>query len=73
MHDGIHLELAGLPTAVICTEAFARTGRAMAEVWGAPEYPLVIVPHPLSSRTADELHALAEALAPRVEEALARA
>jgi hypothetical protein len=73
VHDGIHLELAGIPTAVICTEAFSTTGRAMAEVWGAHDFPLLLMPHPLSSRTEAELEDLAEALAPRVADVLAAA
>lgn len=72
MHDGIQLELTGVSVAVICTEAFSRTARGMAEVWGAPDYPVLFMPHPLSSRTPDELESLAAELAPRVAALLRR-
>ena len=47
MHDGIHLEKAGIPSATICTDRFEVTARAMASMWGAPGYPVVYTPHPL--------------------------
>lgn len=66
MHDGIQFELAGLPAAVVCTDVFARTGRGMAQIWGAPDYPLVLMAHPLASRTPTELEALVAELVARV-------
>ncbi len=49
MHDGIHLEKAGIPAAVICTDRFESTASAMAEMWGAPGFPVVYTLHPMGS------------------------
>ncbi len=51
MHDAIELEKRGIPTAVICTEEFAVPARTMARTLGIPEYPFVLVPHPVGSLT----------------------
>ena len=41
MHDGIHLDRAGIPAATICTDHFVATGQATATVWGVPNYPVI--------------------------------
>ena len=66
MHDGITLEKAGLPTAVICTEPFIPSARAMAKIQGIPDYPYIILPHPLGSLSAGELRTHAMRAAPEV-------
>ncbi|MBI3329017.1 MAG: hypothetical protein HYZ81_20220 [Nitrospinae bacterium] len=63
MHDGIHLDRAGVPVATICSDHFAVTAKATAEVWGVPNYPVIYMPHPLSTLTDDELEAQAQRLA----------
>ncbi len=47
MHDGIELELRGIPAAVVCTVPFENMGRATARLRGLPEYPFTLVSHPL--------------------------
>ena len=66
MHDGLTLERRGVPTAVICTEPFVTSADAMAALGGAPDYPYVVVPHPLGSRTMEQLRELASRAAPDV-------
>jgi hypothetical protein len=66
VHDGITLEKAGLPTAVICTEPFIPSARAMAKIQGIPDYPYIILPHPLGSLSAGELRTHAMRAAPEV-------
>ena len=66
MHDGITLEKRGVPTVVICTEPFITSADAMAALGGVPDYPYVVVPHPLGSRTIEQLRDLAAAAAPDV-------
>ena len=66
MHDGITLEKRGVPTAVICTEPFITSADAMAALGGVPDYPYVVVPHPLGSRTMEQLRDLAATAAPDV-------
>ena len=63
MHDGIHLDRAGIPAATICTDHFVATAQATATVWGVPDYPVIYMPHPLSTLTDDELHAQARRVA----------
>jgi hypothetical protein len=60
VHDGIHLEKAGLPAVTICTDIFTETSRAMARMWGAPDYPLIFTRHPISQLTRNQLHERAE-------------
>ena len=66
MHDGITLERNGVPTAVICTEPFISSGKAMSKIGGIPDYPFVVVPHPLGSLSADQLRERAMQAAPEV-------
>ena len=66
MHDGITLENRGVPTAVICTEPFISSGKAMSKIGGIPDYPFVVVPHPLGSLTAEALRERAALAAPDV-------
>ena len=66
MHDGITLEKRGIPTAVICTEPFITSADAMAALGGVPDYPYVVVPHPLGSRTMEQLRDIAAKAAPDV-------
>ena len=66
MHDGLTLERRGIPTAVICTEPFVTSADAMAALGGVPDYPYVVVPHPLGSKTMVQLRDLAAKAAPEV-------
>jgi hypothetical protein len=66
MHDGITLEKMGVPTAVICTEPFLTSADAMAKLGGIPDYPYVILPHPLGSLPDDRLRERAAQAAPDV-------
>ena len=51
--DGIALEQLGIPTAVICTDAFESTSRAMAGLKGRPDYPFIVTEHPVANLGAD--------------------
>jgi hypothetical protein len=66
VHDGIHLDRAGIPAATICTDHFVGTAQATAMVWGVPDYPVIYMPHPLSTLTDDEIQAAAQRLADQV-------
>lgn len=46
--DGVLFERAGLPAAVICSDAFVATADAMAELRGAPGYHYVTTEHPVA-------------------------
>lgn len=60
MHDGVHLEKAGIPTVTICTDAFVQTSKAMASMWGAPDYPVIFTPHPIAPLDSERLRARAQ-------------
>lgn len=49
MLDGIIMEKLNKPTAVICTEPFLSSGKAMALAHGFPDYPFVLIPHPINA------------------------
>ena len=66
MHDGIHTEKAGIPSATICTDRFTHTAQAMAKMWGAPDYPTLYTPHPIENLNREQLRARAESLAAEV-------
>jgi hypothetical protein len=66
VHDGIHLDRAGIPAATICTDHFVATGQATATVWGVPDYPVIYMPHPLSTLADAEIQAAAQSLAEQV-------
>lgn len=57
MADGIVLERAGVPAVSICTDAFVVPARAMADVYGMPEFAFVTIPHPIASLTLAAIEA----------------
>ena len=68
MHDSISFEQLGKPGLAICTTPFEANVRNLARVMGLPEFPCVLVDHPLGSGTTDEIkeragQAYAQALA----------
>ena len=67
MHDGIHAEKAGVPSVTICTDIFETTALSMAEMWGAPAYPIVLTEHPIAELTREQLRARAEDMLPEME------
>ena len=60
MHDGISFEQLGKRAIVLCTEPFEVTARNIARMMGLPDYPFVMVEHPIGSRTLPEIRVLAE-------------
>lgn len=57
--DGILLEQAGIPAAVIISDAFTVSADAMADLRGAPGYRYLTTPHPVANLTADGVQARA--------------
>jgi hypothetical protein len=68
--DGVAFERAGLPTAVICSDAFVATADAMAALRGAPGYRYLTTPHPVAILTPDQVRERAAQLAGAVAELL---
>lgn len=73
MHDSIELERRGTPTVAICTEPFVSGAKAMSVLGGIPDYPFVVVKHPIGSLSQAGLRERAlEALPQVISSLLAR-
>lgn len=55
-----NLRKRGLTTAVICSGPFLKLGQAQARVFGVPDLPLLLIPHPLGGLALDQVKARAE-------------
>lgn len=65
MHDSIALESLGVPTAVIVTRTFLHEARVQRAALGMIGLAPVVIDHPLSSLTEDEIRGrAAQALEP---------
>ena len=50
----------GLVTAVVCSTAFQKLGQTQAKIFGVPDLPLLIIPHPLGGLDIDSVKGRAE-------------
>ena len=66
MHDAIAAETRGIPAVAVMTDRFVPTARAVAELNGVPDYPYVVIEHPIANNSGDELRAKAEAVIGRI-------
>lgn len=64
--DGLLLEQAGVPAAVICSDAFQVSADAMADLQGAAGYRYATTAHPVASLDPAGVRARAATLVPRV-------
>ncbi|MEB3369046.1 UGSC family (seleno)protein [Saccharopolyspora mangrovi] len=64
--DGLLFERAGLPAAVICSDAFVATADAMAELRGHPGYRYVTTAHPVAILTPEQVRQRARDVLPAV-------
>ena len=55
MHDTVALEKLGIPTAVIVTSEFVHEARMQRLALGLPTLSPVVIDHPLSTLSADEI------------------
>lgn len=69
MHDSVELEGKGLPTAVIVTSEFLLEARTQRDALGMTALEPVVIAHPLSSLTDEEIVRRAESALPLVERA----
>jgi len=58
----------GLVTAVICSEPFLKLGKSQSRVFGVPDLPLLLIPHPLGGQDLDGVKARAGHAIPQVLE-----
>ena len=54
------MEKLGLATVVVATEPFVSSGKAMAVSHGMPDYPFVVIPHPIAATANATLHRWAD-------------
>jgi hypothetical protein len=66
MHDAIELEARGVPTAVIITSEFVREAKVQREALGMSGVVPVVIEHPLSSLTEEQIRARVAAALPQV-------
>ncbi len=66
-------ERLGLPSVAIMTEAFVSAAELMGQVLGVDGYPFVVIDHPISSATTEQLQARARRAAAACVEHLVRA
>ena len=57
---------------MICTDQFIASAKAQAAICGNPDYPFVVVTHPIGSLTAAELRERAQTAVPQVIDILTR-
>ena len=60
------MEKHGKPSASIITDVFDKTGRAMAEQWGQPQYKYLAMPHPIANLTEAQLDQRAREIVPEI-------
>ena len=61
------MEQQGVPAVAIVTAPFRKTGRAMAESWGVPDYAFLDCQHPIGNLTEPDLEKIADVLADQVQ------
>ncbi len=66
MLDGIVMEKLGVPTVVVATEPFISSAKAMAVSHGIPDYPFVVIPHPIAATETPKLHSWADQVVDQV-------
>ena len=58
----------GVLSTVICSDPFLKLAKAQARVFGVPDLPLVVIPHPLGGIELAGVRARADAALPQVLE-----
>ena len=72
MHDALAAETRGIPAVAVMTDRFEPSARAVAELNGLPDYPYVVIPHPVANDSDAALRAKAEAVVERLVSLLTR-
>ncbi len=66
MHDAIAAETRGIPAVAVMTDRFGPSARAVAELNGLPDYPFVVIGHPIANDGDEELRRKAESVVTRI-------
>ncbi len=70
MHDTARLEQRGIPTAVIVTAAFLEEAETQRAALGADDLEPIVITHPLSTLSEDEIEDRAKEAAAQLEHVL---
>jgi hypothetical protein len=57
----VYLEKRGIPTATVVTTGFHEHGRINAQNIGAPDLPLIVLPHPVGQLAPSDVDQMAQA------------
>jgi hypothetical protein len=60
LHDAIQFERLGIPATLLITEPFQGLAARFGATLGVPTYPTLIVPHPVSTKSPEQLEVLAD-------------
>ena len=55
-------------TAVVCSNVFLKLGQTQAKIFGVPDLPLLVIPHPLGGLDLDSVKGRADVAAPQLIE-----
>lgn len=58
----------GLVTAVVCSTAFKKLGETQAKIFGVPDLPLLVIPHPLGGLDLESVKGRAGVATPQLVE-----
>jgi len=71
--DSLEFERRGIPSTAIVTEEFVPGAKAATAMHGLPDYPFVILRHPLKNLSPNELEERADAALPQLNRLLTKA
>jgi hypothetical protein len=72
MHDAIAAEMKGIPAVAVMTDRFVASARAVTELNGLPDYPFVVIGHPIANDGDAELRKKAESVVTEIVTLLTR-
>ena len=70
MRDGVKIARRGIPSIALVTDDFWAQGDFVARSVGMPDVPRVRLPHPVAGTGVERMAEVADAVAPRILEAL---
>jgi hypothetical protein len=62
----VELRKRGLSVAVICSNSFLKLAQNQSRVFGVPDLPLVLIPHPLGGLSLGEVQRRSDVAIPQV-------
>jgi len=66
LHDALAAERRGIPAVAVMTDRFVASARAVAALNGLPEYPFVVIDHPIANDGDDALRSKADGVVAQI-------